>query len=178
LFGWVIVSRQLHFHIYYLFIAYCLISKFFFMSIKQYSIFTSKFKCNIVGTCVGRILQYFIYAYVQCTTHQTIHSGFCTAFISRALALISNYKCIVWRAADCKTYTPLTLYSRRGSRGISDNPPRHQNQNDLAMRSTADVTDFATCYVCSTTLIAVYFSCEWCSSFSRLLRHSYFRHTI
>jgi hypothetical protein len=37
---------------------------------------------------------------------------------------------------------PLTLYPRRGSRGISDIPPRHPRfTKKLAMRNTADVTD-------------------------------------
>jgi hypothetical protein len=38
-------------------------------------------------------------------------------------------------------YIPLTLYRRRGSRGISDIPPRQPrfSQNYLAMRNTVDV---------------------------------------
>jgi hypothetical protein len=40
------------------------------------------------------------------------------------------------------TYIPLTLYPRRGSRGISNIPPRHPRltKKKLAMRNTADVT--------------------------------------
>jgi hypothetical protein len=38
------------------------------------------------------------------------------------------------------TYIPLTLYLRRGSRGISDIPPRHPRFTKLAMRNTTDVT--------------------------------------
>jgi hypothetical protein len=74
----------------------------------------------------------------------------CTARISRELALISSWKCIAWGSVGCTqnsriknitkftllqflwrdykiihTYIPLTLYARRGSRGISDIPPRH-----------------------------------------------------
>jgi hypothetical protein len=38
---------------------------------------------------------------VQSTTHQAIHFGLCTALISRALALILNFKCITWLTVDC-----------------------------------------------------------------------------
>jgi hypothetical protein len=40
---------------------------------------------------------------VQSTAHQNIHFGFCSAVISRALALISIYECIKLRAVD-RTY--------------------------------------------------------------------------
>jgi hypothetical protein len=38
------------------------------------------------------------------------------------------------------TYIPLTIHPQRGSRNISDIPPRQFYQNDSAMRNTADVT--------------------------------------
>jgi hypothetical protein len=40
------------------------------------------------------------------------------------------------------TYIPLTLDLRRGTRGVSDIPPRRPRfyQNDLAMRNTEEVT--------------------------------------
>jgi hypothetical protein len=38
-------------------------------------------------------------------------------------------------------YIPLTLYPRKGSRGISDIPKPTFYQNYLAMRNTADVPD-------------------------------------
>jgi hypothetical protein len=44
---------------------------------------------------------------VQSIARQTIHFGPCTAFISRPLALISNYKCIGWRPV----YTYLSYLS-------------------------------------------------------------------
>jgi hypothetical protein len=46
-----------------------------------------------------------------------------------------NNECDTYRP----TYIPITLYPRRGSRGISDIPPRRLT-NYLAMRNTTDVT--------------------------------------
>jgi hypothetical protein len=40
------------------------------------------------------------YGNVQATAHKTVHFGFCTSLISKALALISNGKCIARRAVD------------------------------------------------------------------------------
>jgi hypothetical protein len=48
----------------------------------------------------------------------------------------------MWFSISIHTYMPLTLYPRRGSRGISDIPPRHPRFTNirLATRNTADVT--------------------------------------
>jgi hypothetical protein len=48
------------------------------------------------------------------------------------------------------TNIPLTLYPRRGSRGISDIPPRRPRftKNNLAMMNTADVTGGKSIAVC------------------------------
>jgi hypothetical protein len=58
--------------------------------------------------------------------------------------LILGIKLIVLPVADIimmilYTYIPLTLYPRRGSRGILDIPPR-RSRFTIAMRNTADVT--------------------------------------
>jgi hypothetical protein len=49
---------------------------------------------------------------------------------------------LTYRLSYIHTYIPLTLYTRRGSRGISDIASRPTfYQNYLAVRNTADVTD-------------------------------------
>jgi hypothetical protein len=65
------------------------------------------------------------------------------------------------------TYIPLTLYSRRGSRGISDIPPRRP-------RSTKIISLWVilqTWQVAHRRLIAIYLRCKCNKSFSSLLRH-------
>jgi hypothetical protein len=52
---------------------------------------------------------------VQSTAHHTIHFGFCTTFIRRALRLILNCKCIAWRAVGptlrlCRDTNIVQLY--------------------------------------------------------------------
>jgi hypothetical protein len=46
---------------------------------------------------------------VQSTAHQIIHFGLCTALISMALALISNYKCKALRAVDRTSLGPVRI---------------------------------------------------------------------
>jgi hypothetical protein len=70
------------------------------------------------------------------------------------------------------TYIPLTLYPRRGSRGILDitHPPPTFYQNYLAMRNTADVTGGKPIAVWSQSISTVSASCpsgikrEWYAS--------------
>jgi hypothetical protein len=64
------------------------------------------------------------------------------------------------------TYISLTLYPRRGSRGISDIPPRRLRFTNLAMRNTADVTGGKSIAVWSQSISGVS-----AVNHSRLLRH-------
>jgi hypothetical protein len=51
---------------------------------------------------------------------------------------------------------PLTLYTRRGSRGITDTSPQPKfHQNHLAMSNTADVTGGKPIAVCSLSISGV-----------------------
>jgi hypothetical protein len=53
----------------------------------------------------------------------------------------NNFKKLQILAMIKNTYIPLTVYHRRGSRGISDIAPRPTfYQNYLAVRNAADVT--------------------------------------
>jgi hypothetical protein len=52
---------------------------------------------------------------VQSTAHQTIHFRLYSALISRALALISNCKCVAWRAVDRTLENVCMVYSRRNN---------------------------------------------------------------
>jgi hypothetical protein len=44
---------------------------------------------------------------------------------SRVYEEVALNKTLLTNIADIHTYIPLTLYPRRGSRDISDTPPRH-----------------------------------------------------
>jgi hypothetical protein len=60
-----------------------------------------KFILGALNTgCVRQIKASGVHNDVQSTTNQTLHFGFCAALISKALALISNCKCVPWRAFD------------------------------------------------------------------------------
>jgi hypothetical protein len=67
----------------------------------------------------------------------------CKTSVKRFIRImrLNNWKKLKSISFYIHTYIPLTLYPRRGSRGISDIAPRPTfYQNYLAVRNTADVT--------------------------------------
>jgi hypothetical protein len=53
------------------------------------------------------------------------HNGANTITNDKSMNILNYVECAIVLAIVLNLHTPLTLYPRRGSRGISDIPPRH-----------------------------------------------------